>query len=264
MMLRQRSGRRARSRAPRHYVEVRRGVATQPRGLGVRPRRGTPAATRARLVATAARVFNREGYHGTDSNRLARAAGYAPATFYKHFPDKRTLFLAVYEAWVTAEWAAVERMLRVETPAATHAARIVAMVVALHRRWRGLRASVRALVATDATARAFYRAQRCRQLDLMARLGATARSVDVASRRVRSADAAPRRSARRRRRGRSREDAAVLLFTLERVADAIADGELRDLDLALAPTLTRLRTLVSRHLEGSRFQGRSPASPESH
>jgi AcrR family transcriptional regulator len=185
-----------------------------------RPRRGTPAATRARLVAAAALVFNRDGYHGTDSNRLARAAGYAPATFYKHFPDKRTLFLAVYEAWVTAEWAAIERVLRTDAPSATRAARIVTMVVALHRRWRGLRAGLRALVATDPAARAFYRAQRRRQLSLVARLGGSARG----------------------------EDAAVLLFTLERVADAIADGELHDLRLALAPTLARLRALVLQHL----------------
>ena len=53
----------------------------------MRPKRGQSADTRERLVAAAAAVFNRDGYHGTDSNRLARAAGYAPATFYKHFPD---------------------------------------------------------------------------------------------------------------------------------------------------------------------------------
>jgi AcrR family transcriptional regulator len=245
----------------RRPVDVRPANAPQPPRLGARPRRGTPAATRARLVAAAARVFNRDGYHGTDSNRIARAAGYAPAMFYKHFPDKRTLFLAVYEAWVTAEWAAVERMLGVEAPVATRATRIVTMVVALHRRWRGLRASLRALVATDATARAFYRAQRRRQLDMMARLGTSARNAS-GPRGARTTDAASRRSGRRGR--RSREDAAVLLFTLERVADAIADGELQDLRLALAPTLTRLEMLVRQHVDGSRFHGRSRTSRVSH
>ncbi|MFN8643133.1 MAG: hypothetical protein U0802_16300 [Candidatus Binatia bacterium] len=41
-----------------------------------RPRRGTPAGTRERLVAAAAEVLNRDGYFGTDSNAIARA----PAT----------------------------------------------------------------------------------------------------------------------------------------------------------------------------------------
>src|ERR1700691_995174 len=73
-----------------------------------RPRRGTPEQTRARLVTTAGEIFNRVGYHGTDSNRIAKEAGYATGTFYKHFKDKREAFLAVYEAWVTSEWSAID------------------------------------------------------------------------------------------------------------------------------------------------------------
>jgi AcrR family transcriptional regulator len=196
-----------------------------PPAPAVRPRRGTPAETRARLVAAAARVFNRDGYHGTDSNRLARAAGYAPGTFYRHFPDKRAAFLAVYEAWVTAEWTEVERAVRAASTPAAQAERIVDRVLASHRRWRGVRASLRALVASDAGVRAFYRAQRRRQLALVAAM-------------------------RRRARGGERrpEADAVLLFTLERVCDAIADGELRELGLALQPTVALLRALVRRAL----------------
>src|SRR5262245_39246994 len=91
-----------------------------------RPRRGTPANTRARLVAAAARVFNRDGFHGTDSNRIARAAGYAPGSFYKHFADKRAIFLEAWEAWVTAEWEAVETALAAGGEPRVVAARIVA------------------------------------------------------------------------------------------------------------------------------------------
>jgi AcrR family transcriptional regulator len=189
----------------------------------VRPRRGRPAETRARLVAAAATVFNRSGYHGTDSNRLARAAGYAPGTFYKHFADKRAAFLAVYEAWVTAEWAEVERVVRATGDADERARRIVDMTVALHRRWRGLRASLRALVAADPEVRAFYRAQRRRQLGLMRALRPPAA-----------------------RRGRREEEDALLLFTLERVCDAIADGELRDIGLGVGPTVSLLRDMVRR------------------
>src|ERR1700721_3815023 len=76
--------------------------------MGDRPRRGTPEETRARLVTTAGEIFNRVGYHGTDSNRIAKEAGYATGTFYKHFKDKREAFLAVYEAWVTSEWRAID------------------------------------------------------------------------------------------------------------------------------------------------------------
>jgi AcrR family transcriptional regulator len=171
------------------------------------------------LVTAAARVFNRVGYHGTDSNRLARAAGYAPATFYKHFPDKRAILLAAYEAWVTTEWRAIGVTLRAAASPAARADRIVAFVLGHHRRWRGLRASLRALVATDPIARRFHRAQRRRQLDLLA-------------------DLRPGSNAGRR------ADDAILLFTLERTLDAAAEGELAALDIPLAPVLDRLRTLV--------------------
>src|SRR5438477_3210903 len=167
---------------------MRPGLVTVPRpaalSLRPRPRRGTPRETRARLVAIAAAEFNRVGYHGTDSNRLARAAGYAPGTFYKHFPDKRAVLLAAYEAWVTTEWQAMGRVLTEGGPAAARAGRIVDAVLDFHRTWRGLRASLRALVAIDPDVRSFYWAQRRRQLDSLRALrkspaSAAARAADA-------------------------------------------------------------------------------------
>jgi len=190
-----------------------------------RPRRGTRAATRARLVAAAADVFNRVGYHGTDSNRLAAAAGYAPATFYKHFADKAAILLAAYEAWVTAEWREVERIVRAAHDADARASRIVDLTVAHHRKWRGLRASLRSLVATDGDARDFYRAQRRRQLGLLAAL--------------RGPTPTPPHQAERD---------AMLLFTLERVCDAIAEDEVQDLGLDVPAMTHLLREVVRRAL----------------
>jgi len=184
-----------------------------------RPRRGTPDETRARLVAAAAQAFNRDGYHGTDSNRIASRAGYAAGTFYKHFADKRAIFLAAYEDWVTAEWSAIELELAARTRGDV-AARIVELVVAHHARWRGLRSSLAALLWEDAEVRRFHREQRRRQLDLLARL-------------------------RGSRSARTREDDAVLLFTLERVCDALANGEARDLELDEPRLLAMLRGMIA-------------------
>jgi AcrR family transcriptional regulator len=181
--------------------------------------------TRARLVAAAAQEFNRTGYHGTDSNRIARAAGYAPGTFYKHFSDKRDIFLAAWEDWVAREWRAVGEEVEAVKPAKTLAARIVELTLGLHIRWRGLRASMHALAAADPVVRRFHRAQRLRQLELLAEL----RSRGGVS---------PRAAA---------ED-AVLLFTLERTCDAIALGETRDLGLDREALLTELRARLQAHL----------------
>jgi AcrR family transcriptional regulator len=188
-----------------------------------RPLRGTAAATRTRLVAAAARVFNRAGYHGTDSNRLARAAGYAPGSFYKHFPDKRAIFLAAYADWVTAEWAAIEAVVRAGGTPAAMAPRLVEVLLSFHRRWRGFRSSMRALVATDPVVRRFYRRQRARQLEMLATL--------------RGAPGAPPAA-----------DDALLLYTLERASDAIAEGEIGALGLSTAAMEQRLTTLVRDYL----------------
>jgi AcrR family transcriptional regulator len=173
-----------------------------------RPRRGSPEHTRERLVAAAAKLFNRVGYHGTDSNRIAREANYSTGTFYKHFKDKGEIFLAAYETWVASEWKAVASELAAGGTAEEIARRLVALSIDFHTRWRGLRSSLLALVFTDSEVRRFYRQQRRRQLDMMAEL--------------RAKIGAPRRS---------REDDAIHLFTTERTFDAIAQGELRDLGL---------------------------------
>jgi AcrR family transcriptional regulator len=173
-----------------------------------RPRRGSPEQTRERLVAAAASLFNRVGYHGTDSNRIAEEAGYSTGTFYKHFKDKREIFLAAYEAWVSSEWKAVAAELSSGTNPETIARQLVMLSIEFHTRWRGLRASLLELVFADAEVRRFYRRQRRRQLDVMGELRART-------------GAPPRR----------REDDAIHLFTTERTFDALAQGELQDLDL---------------------------------
>jgi AcrR family transcriptional regulator len=187
--------------------------------------RGTPDATRDRLVAVAARVFNRSGYHGTDSNRLAQEAGYAAGTFYKHFADKREVFLAAYEAWVTAEWRAIGATLAAGGRPRAVAKALVAQTIRLHRRWKGFRASMLALAATDAAARRVYRAQRRFQLERMRELRVSAGKPP-----------------------HPRAHDALLLYTLERSCDAIAQGEARELGVPEAALADRLVAIVERYL----------------
>ena len=168
-----------------------------------RPRRGSPADTRERLIAAAAQLFNKAGYHGTDSNRIARQAGYSPGVFYKHFQDKREIFLAVYEKWVASEWKAAALYLEAGGSRPAVARRLIQNLVEFHTRWKGMRASLIGLVFADAKIRSFYREQRRRQLNVMAKLR---RQIGAPQHR--------------------REEDAILLFTLERAGDAIAHKEL--------------------------------------
>ena len=173
-----------------------------------RPRRGAPHETRDRLIAAASHLFNRVGFYGTDSNRIARAAGYSTGVFYKHFKDKREIFLAAYEQWSLAEWQQVTTILSSGSSDREMARQLVDLFIEFHSRWRGLLASLRQLVFTDALVRKFHRRQRKRQLEWLAQLRA-------------------RRTASPRR----REQDIIYLYTTERTFDAIAQGELRALGL---------------------------------
>jgi AcrR family transcriptional regulator len=172
-----------------------------------RPLRGTREDTRARLLAAAAQEFERNGFYGTDTNRIARTAGYAPGTFYKHFVDKTAVFVAVYDAWVEQEWRTIEALAARPGTRRERVTRIVAFLIEHHRRWRGFRATLRALVATDAHVRRHHRAARTAQL---ARFRALRPASDEPAR------------------------AGLSLLYVERVCDALADDEAATLGISEA------------------------------
>jgi len=179
------------------------------RGDRIAPQRHRqPTETRRALIEAAARIFNSTGYHGTDSNRIAREVGYAPGTFYVHFVDKLAIFLEVYETWVSAEWSSIEAILKSGRPARAIRNRLSRAVLEHHRKWRTFRASLRALSATDARVHAARVASRDRQIETMTRL-IRARNTPVPSR---------------------ARMLAQLLFA-EGLCDAVADGDAKSLGI---------------------------------
>jgi AcrR family transcriptional regulator len=167
------------------------------------------------------------GSSGTDSNSIAKAAGYATGTFYKHFRDKRDIFLAAYERWVAAEWKEIGDELSRMQNAETTARLLVDLSVKFHTEWRGLRASLMELVFSDPEARKFFRAQRYRQLAFIVEL--------------RSRFALP---------ARTREQDAIHLYMTERVFDAIGQGEIQSLsldrDAVIESMVDKVHTLLTK------------------
>jgi AcrR family transcriptional regulator len=165
-----------------------------------------PEETAARLVNAAQSQFNSAGFDGTDTNRIAREAGYAPQTFYRHFEDKTEIFLAVYQRWWQSESNEVEKILCATGPA--DAGRLADTIIAFHVRWRGFRRSLRHLAVVDDRVRAAR---------------TNARMAQIA--RVRAWAPKPRRS-----------DSQIYasLLELERLCDAIAEGEFADMGFSKA------------------------------
>jgi AcrR family transcriptional regulator len=176
------------------------------------------SSTLSALVAAAAQEFRRHGFFGTDTNKIARAAGFAPQTFYRWFRDKTEIFLAVYREWEEEERRELARLLSKKAPAG----RIVEAIVQHHRAYRIFRRSLRQLTLEDPVVRKARAQSRLRQIE-----------------RIRS-------SLGRSAPGKS--EVATILLQMERLCDAIADDEFFDLEVdervpraAIAELQSRLR-----------------------
>lgn len=66
------------------------------------------AATRAALLAAAREAFATQGYAGTGTEAVVRAAAVTRGALYHHFTDKAALFAAVFEAVAAEILAAIE------------------------------------------------------------------------------------------------------------------------------------------------------------
>lgn len=195
---------------------------TSPRTIlkPARAPRSSPQQTRDRLVAAAAELFNREGLVGVDAARIAAEAGYAVGTFYRHFSNKTAILIATYERWATMEWREIELSALTDAPAEQRAKLIVKLVLKVHRKWQGLRTAFYARLSEPAIRKVYLR-QRSNQLAQLKRW----RTLIGAPPRPPEAD-------------------ALLVLTLERACDALAQGDLRELGLKEAALEKALVGLV--------------------
>lgn len=160
--------------------------------------------TKLNLIESAVREFGELGFEGTNTNRIARRAGYAPQTFYRHFADKLAVFLAVYEQWYRENIESVAN--------APDRLAIALSVVRNHRMTLHFRRSLRHLASNQQQVADARAASRNFQIDRLAAV-------------------LPHKS---------RIQLAVLLLTIERLADGIAEGEFADLDLSEADAVEQL------------------------
>lgn len=172
--------------------------------------------TAERLVAAAAAEFNEHGFAGTDTNRIARRAGFAPQTFYRWFDDKIEIFIRVYDAWQVEEARALAPLLA-EGAADTD---VAAAVVAHHRAYLMFRRSLRQLSLDNPKVRAARAASRLRQIERI-RKGQGEEGLEAAA-------------------------IAPWLLEMERLADALAEGEIDDMGLSADATLAQLAQIVGR------------------
>lgn len=169
--------------------------------------------TAKKLLDAAAQEFNQHGFQGTDSNRIARRAGFAPQTFYRWYEDKTDIFIKVYEQWQGEEVTVLRRLLAEDAPVE----RLVEACVNHHRSHLLFRRSLRQLALEDARVRTARAQSRLRQIQFLGEWQG----------------------------GRAHpERLAAVLLLLERLSDALAEGELEDMGLETGPAKALLGELI--------------------
>lgn len=161
------------------------------------------AGTKELLLKAAATEFNTRGFGGTDTNRIARAAGFAPQTYYRHYADKTEIFILVYQRWQYEERRKIAAAMHAQPDSRAQTLAVAATLIEAHREWACFRRSLRLLAVEDARMRASRAASRRAQLEALGHL------------------LAPMPWAQR----------VAALLTVERLCDAAADAETDDLDV---------------------------------
>lgn len=173
-----------------------------------------------KLIQAADSEFRQHGFAGTDTNKIARSAGFAPQTFYRWFDNKIEIFLAVYLAWENEEGKTLSALVN----AKASSKRMAETIIKHHRDYLIFRRSLRQLSVEDPEVRAARAQSRLRQLAQI-KQWATVGAL-------------------------SRAELAAILLQIERLADAIAEGEFLDLDLSESVATSALSDLISRLRSG--------------
>lgn len=187
-------------------------------------RRRDPAKTREALVNSGIQLFNEPGYFFTDSNQIARHAGFAPGTFYQHFKNKNELFLEIFRLWLEQHRENVEKSLAASTSPEQFATIMAKGLLPLFEQSAGFRASVRALCATDKPTNEFRRNRMIEFVELCNKARQHYGLQVIAAHKV-----------------------LEKLMMMERYADALADGEFAAFGIS-RPEVETLVTNIVRDL----------------
>lgn len=172
--------------------------------------------TELKLVQAAMAEFAEHGYTNTDSNKIARRAGFAPQTFYRWFKDKISIFIATYRLWEEDEWQILTMLMQQQAAPS----QIAQAVVAQHRAHLLFRRSLRQLALEHPQVRQARAESRLRQVGRICEWSDTLLT--------------------------DTESLMVMLLQIERLADAVAEGELRDMGLDDEMAMQAMSTMITR------------------
>lgn len=174
--------------------------------------------TSERLISAAMIEFCHDGYFATDSNKIARRAGFAPQTFYRWFKDKTDIFLAAYQKWSEQELQLLSNLAFENV----QGDQVVDIIIKHHLDYVLFRRCLRQLSVENAIVRQKRAETRLEQMSFIQQ----------------------RFGLEKKNKGKF----FTLMFQIERLADALAEGEFSDLGVEETEIRQSMINLVNHFL----------------
>lgn len=185
-----------------------------------------PVQAKEALVQSAIKLFNEKTYFSTDTNEIAKMAGYTPGTFYRYFKDKLEIFKEVYRVWHERQRIAVMALLEKTEVDQEFCKQLAQVIILYHIEWKGFRSSVKALAAIDQEMLKF-RLERREGLISLTNL--VCRSFGKPIKPV--------------------IETLFMLLTMERISDAVAEGDFQYLKISTQEATDRLEKVIFDYLQ---------------
>lgn len=182
------------------------------------------AGTRDKLLKAALQEFNQKDFFSTDSNKIASEAGFAPATFYKHFKDKHEIFLEVYFRWYESQRQGVKKLVEELPPLVDFPKQLAEVILPNHIKNPGFRLSVSMLAKQDKRIQEF-RVKNFEANMLLVNLVCTNYQLAIPT----------------------RASSFTFILQMERLCDAIALGDFERLQISEAEAYEELLTLFRKY-----------------
>ncbi len=196
--------------------------------METKPLSRDPGFTRRQLKIAARSEFNSAGYFATDSNKIAKNAGYAPGSFYRHFKDKLEVFIEVYRDWHWDQMQEIERALTLGGTQEQMSVRMTEIILHFYSHWKTFRASARVLSMSEPRAIQFKAGRRAELVSSIISLRQRLRLPALPT-----------------------KDIVTFLIFVERLADAIIDGEYSQFGLSDEDAKIELQRLIHHFLNSN-------------
>jgi AcrR family transcriptional regulator len=165
---------------------------------------------KSKLLDAAKSLFEEVGYHQTNSNLIAQAAGLASGTFYNHFASKKAIFLEIYKDWHLQQRSQIQELALEGYKGEEFVEKIVETILPFYIDYRGFRSSIHAITASNDDIQNFRLEQRKAIMELVAKV-LRLQGIE-----------------------RNFEELAVFQIGFERYFDAYAMGEFDELGISKA------------------------------